>query len=162
MRKVIFLDRDGVINMERGTYTYLPEHFEYTPDFWKNCKQLQDWGYEFIVITNQGGIAKKLYGKPAVIALNNKIKSDAELHGVRILAAYYCPHHSEIESCFCRKPDSLMLEKACAKYNVDKSRSYFIGDNQRDIDAATKTDIKGLLIPKNVSLTSIFDRITHG
>ena len=57
MRKVIFLDRDGVINMERGTYTFLPEHFEYTPNFWQNCKQMQSWGYDFIIITNQGGIA---------------------------------------------------------------------------------------------------------
>lgn len=162
MRKVIFLDRDGVINMERGTYTYLPEHFEYTPDFWENCVSLQAKGYDFIVITNQGGIAKGIYGKKEVAVLNAKIMADAKKHKVAILAIYYCPHHTEIESCFCRKPDSLMLEKACAKHKVDKQKSYFIGDTQRDIDAANKTDITGILIPKNVSLTSIFDRIAHG
>jgi len=162
MRKVIFLDRDGVINKERGTYTFLPEHFEYTPNFWQNCKQMQSWGYDFIIITNQGGIAKKLYGKKEVELLNDKILQDAKVHGVQVLAIYYCPHHNEIESCYCRKPNNLMLEKACAKYGVDKQQSYFIGDSQRDIDAALKTDITGILIPKNVSLTSVFDRISHG
>lgn len=162
MRKVIFLDRDGVINKERGTYTYLPRDFEYTPAFWENCKHMQAWGYEFIIITNQGGIAKNIYGKKEVETLNTKILKDAKQHGVKILDIYYCPHHNDVEPCFCRKPDSLMLEKACAKYQVARHQSYFIGDSERDIKAAKKTGITGILIPKNVSLTSIFDRIAHG
>lgn len=162
MRKVIFLDRDGVINLERGTYTFLPKDFSYTPHFWENCKQLVAWGYDLVVITNQGGIAKGIYGHEEVNVLNEKIRSDAKSHDVDFLAVYYCPHHHEIAKCLCRKPHGLMLEKACAKYHIDPAQSYFIGDSERDLTAAKNANIKGILIEKNTSMSIIFDQIAHG
>lgn len=160
--KVVFLDRDGIVNMERGDYTFLPEDFVYTPQFWEACQQISKLGYQLILITNQGGIAKKRYTKAHVYALNKKIKNDAVAHGVEILDIYFCPHHNAIEKCFCRKPDSLMLEKACAKYKVDKTKSYFVGDSKRDVEAAKKADIKDVLLTPNIGLKTFVENELNG
>jgi D-glycero-D-manno-heptose 1,7-bisphosphate phosphatase len=162
MRKVVFLDRDGVINMERGRYTYLPEDFKYTPSFWENCQQLVAWGYDLIVITNQGGIAKGIYTKKEVETLNVKIMADGQIHGIQFLDIFYCPHHHELENCLCRKPKSIMLEKACAKHGVNPQLSYFVGDSSRDVEAGIKANITGVLIEKNTNMSIIFDQIKHG
>jgi D-glycero-D-manno-heptose 1,7-bisphosphate phosphatase len=65
---------------------------------------------------------------------------------------YYCPHHPSASACICRKPDSQMLEKAIARFNIDASQSWFIGDTDRDIEAGKKAGVKTLLIPANADL----------
>ena len=122
MRKVVFLDRDGVINIERGTYTYKLIDFKCISGFWKSCQQLFKAGFELVVITNQGGIAKNKYTKNDVYIINNYLHAEAEKFGIRFLDIYFCPHHHEVENCLCRKPKSLMIEKAIAKYQIDTKK----------------------------------------
>lgn len=154
MRKVIFLDRDGVINIERGDYTYKLEDFRIVDGFFEALKQLQAKGFEFIIITNQGGISKRRYSKKDVLKLNNHIKEHFSNHNILLLDIYFCPHHSDLEKCICRKPDSLMLEKAIAKYNVDTSSSYFIGDSERDVVSGKKAGLNTLKINSNENLNN--------
>lgn len=152
MIKVIFLDRDGVINFEPGEYTYQIEKFQILPDLFKSLKILSDKGFQFIVITNQGGIAKGIYNHSDVISVHEFMQVQFKAAQIDLLDIYYCPHHNEIEKCICRKPNSQLIEKAIARYDVDKTKSYFIGDSERDIIAADRAGVKGIKVNKNDSL----------
>jgi len=150
--KAVFLDRDGVLNKERGEYTYKSRDFEWVPDSANALKILSDNGFLLIIISNQGGISKKIYNKSDVMNIEKSITEPLEEEGIRILDSYYCPHHSAIEKCLCRKPKSLLLERAMAKYNIDPDQSFFIGDSVRDIVAGQRVGIKGVLMQQNDSL----------
>ncbi len=159
MIKVVFLDRDGVINLEPGHYTYEVEKFKIVPGLFDALNILKEKGYQFIVITNQGGISKKIYNHDAVNSVHDYMQRQFELAGIEILDVYYCPHHSVNEKCICRKPDSLMLEKAMARYNITKSNSYFIGDNVTDMGAAENAGVTGIKIDANASLINYLNQI---
>ena len=72
---------------------------------------------------------------------------------------YFCPHHDSVSKCLCRKPNSLMIEKAMAVYNIDPSLSYMIGDGKRDIEAAERAGVKGILIGPNSGILEICKQI---
>jgi len=159
MIKVVFLDRDGVINFEPGDYTFEIDKFNIIEGLFKSLKTLKEKGYQFIVITNQGGISKQIYNHNDVISVHLYMKSCFEDAGIDLLDIYYCPHHAINEKCICRKPDSLMLEKAIARYNVDITNSYFIGDSRRDVLAAEKAGVTGIQIKINDSLSNYINQI---
>jgi len=87
------------------------------------------------------------------------MKEEFKKHHISLLDVYYCPHHNEIEKCICRKPDSLMLEKAIAKYQINASNSYFIGDSERDILAAQKVNVTGIKVNKNDDINNYLNQI---
>ena len=158
-KKIIFLDRDGVINMERGDYTFKIDDFAFVDGLFSALVLLKNKGFEFIIITNQGGISKKIYTHHDVSMLNNLIREQFLKHQVPLLDIFYCPHHSDVEKCICRKPNSLLLEKAIAKYNVDCNNSFFIGDSDRDVEAAKKVGVKGIKVNKNSNLNVYLNQI---
>lgn len=155
MRKVIFLDRDGVINKERGDYTYKIADFELNEGVIDFMKKAQKQGFEFVIITNQGGIAKGRYNKNDVYSVHQHMFTQFEQENIPVLAIYFCPHHNDIEKCICRKPDSQMLEKAIARFGIDKQSSFMIGDSKRDVEAATKAGIKAYQIEPNANITKL-------
>ncbi|OFZ00047.1 MAG: hypothetical protein A3K10_04360 [Bacteroidetes bacterium RIFCSPLOWO2_12_FULL_31_6] len=159
MKKIIFLDRDGVINMERGEYTFKVSDFIFVDGLFSALVLLKNQGFEFIVITNQGGISKEIYSHHDVIMLNNLMRKQFLKHQVPLLDIYYCPHHSDVEKCICRKPNSLLLEKAISKYTINCSASFFIGDSDRDIQAANKVGVKGIKVNKNSNLNVYLNQI---
>ncbi|MCB0736585.1 MAG: HAD-IIIA family hydrolase [Bacteroidetes bacterium] len=153
-----FLRQRWCVNIDPGDYTYKVEKVDMVEGIVEALRELKKRGYEFIVITNQGGIAKGLYSYDDVKAVNKAITSFLGDRGIAILDIYYCPHHTDYGKCLCRKPDSLLLEKAAARYGVDKSKSYFVGDKQRDIDAGEKAGIEGVLIGVNEDLGNYLNR----
>ena len=159
MRKVVFLDRDGVINIERGEYTFKIEDFMPVEGLFQALKVLKDKGFDFIIITNQGGISKGIYNHNDVINVHSFMQEWFKEANIPLLDIYYCPHHSFIEKCICRKPDSLMLEKAISKYNVDINNSYFIGDSRRDELAGQKIGLKTIRVIANESLINYINQI---
>lgn len=160
MFKAVFLDRDGVINNDTGHYyIYKPEHFILNKGFIEAITILKDKGYVFIVITNQGGIAKGTYTINDVNLVHNKFLNLIEDHHIVIKEIYVCPHHDKVEKCICRKPDSLNIEKAIARFNIDVTSSYMIGDNIKDVQAAEKAGLKGIKIDSNQNLMTIIDQI---
>ncbi len=159
MPKAVFLDRDGVLNRERGDYTYRTEDFEVLPDVAETLKALKEKGYLLIVITNQGGIAKGLYSHTDFDRVQQKLEQTLQAAGVAIDDTYYCPHHPDHSRCLCRKPDSLLLEKAIARYRLDRAKCWFVGDRERDILAGEKVGIKTLRIESNSSLLRILEQI---
>jgi len=159
-QKAVFLDRDGVLNKELGDYVCRLEDFKVLEHNFQPLKELQQRGYLLIVITNQGGLAKKWYSEKTLGAMNQKLKQTYAEQGITLTEIYYCRHHPEYNGkCLCRKPGSMMLEKAVARFNVDASQSYFIGDRERDVLAGEAAGVKGILIDSDQPLGEIMNLI---
>ena len=154
MNKAIFLDRDGVIIQERGDYNFLPQHIVYTKGIIEALEVLSKKDYLLIIISNQSGIAQGLFTQQDALFVNSSIVDFFASHGIRILDVLFCPHHPYISNCICRKPDSLLIEKAMAMYHIDPSKSYLIGDMDRDIEAASKAGITPIKIEPNDDLNN--------
>ena len=157
MTKCIFLDRDGVLNRERGTYTYALEDFEIPEGVPQALKQLKEAGYLLVVITNQGGIAKDLYTKDDVKACHEYLQQHC---GHLLDDLFYSPYHPNYTESLSRKPDSYMLERASAKHKISAEHSWMIGDSARDIEAAKKIQVKTVQIISedgNKSISTLVD-----
>ncbi|NDK56739.1 D-glycero-alpha-D-manno-heptose-1,7-bisphosphate 7-phosphatase [Pontibacter fetidus] len=142
-QKCVFLDRDGVLNRERGDYTYKLDEFEVISGVPEALALLKQNGYLLIVVTNQGGIAKGLYTREDVMACHQKLQQSC---GNLLDAIYYAPSHPNYSESLSRKPDSLMLERAIAKHNIDVNYSWMVGDSLRDLEAADKVGVKSVLV----------------
>ena len=159
MNKAVFLDRDGVINYDPDDYIYKMEEFRFLDNILPIAKEVSKRGYMIVVITNQGGMDKKRFNGDDVERIHAHIEKSFKENGSPITEVYYCPHHSDLQKCLCRKPDSLMVERALAKYNIDPSQSYFIGDKHRDIQCAEKAGVTGIKIDVNILDLNILDKI---
>src|SRR5437763_9574421 len=102
--KAVFLDRDGVINYERGEYTYLLEDFKFNEGVVEALQKLQKKNFLLIIISNQSGIAKGIYTKEQLEYLHLHIERVLKNHAIILTEIYYCPHHPDISKCICRKP----------------------------------------------------------
>lgn len=152
LRPALFLDRDGVINRERGEHTWRMEDFEILPGVPEALALAQAAGHVLVVITNQSGIGLGLYGHADVEKAHRYLREMLAASGVVLADVLYCPHHPDGGRCICRKPGSLLIEKAIARHGIDPGRSLFIGDRERDIQAAAAVGVRGLLIPANAPL----------
>jgi D-glycero-D-manno-heptose 1,7-bisphosphate phosphatase len=158
MNKAVFLDRDGVINRKgSGYYIFREEEFLLNRGVTDSLKYFISKGYLLIIITNQGGIARGIYTKSHVDKLHNYMAQQLKAFNIELTDIYYCPHHPDVSSCLCRKPGTLLLEQAIAKYNIDPKSSFMIGDSDIDIKAAEKMKIKGILIPTNANMMNIIE-----
>lgn len=142
-QKCVFLDRDGVLNRERGDYTYTLEDFEVLPGVPEALALLKQNGFLLVVVTNQGGIAKGLYTKADVMACHRKLQDAC---GHLIDAMFYAPSHPHYSESLSRKPDSLMLERAMARYSIDPAQSWLVGDSHRDLEAAEKVAVRSIIV----------------
>lgn len=154
--KCIFLDRDGVINRELGHYAYHLDHFEILSGVPEALSRLKKAGYLLIVITNQAGIAKQIYTENEVYLCHQNLQ---EYCGNLIDALYFSPHHPSVTESLLRKPDSLMFEKAMAKFNIDPSKSWMIGDSARDITPAKKMGLSTIGIGKAAEANPDFQSV---
>ncbi len=160
MIKAVFLDRDGVINdNEVPYYITKPEDFILNTGIIEALKAFLDANFQLIIISNQSGISKNLYSKKDCDHVHERLINMLSGHGISFLEIYYCPHHSEIENCLCRKPESLLFEKAIARFNIDTGKSWMIGDSEKDIIAAEKAGLKSILIRSNEDIRKYIDRI---
>ncbi|MGV3505576.1 MAG: D-glycero-alpha-D-manno-heptose-1,7-bisphosphate 7-phosphatase [Adhaeribacter sp.] len=141
--KCVFLDRDGVLNQEMGDYTYRTEDFIVIPGVVQALQDLKSQGYLLVVVTNQAGIAKGLYTRQHVKACHQKLQ---EACGHLIDALYYAPSHPSVSASLSRKPGSLMLERALARFYIDPAASWMVGDRLRDIAAAQQAGVAGILV----------------
>jgi D-glycero-D-manno-heptose 1,7-bisphosphate phosphatase len=153
-RPCIFLDRDGVINKERGEYTFLTKDFCILEGVAEALRLAHEANFLLIVITNQGGVDRGLYSKEDVMNCHHYLQTET---GSLIDDIYICPHHPTKTESLMRKPDSLMFEKAIAKWGIDLEHSYMIGDADRDLLAAQKVGVKGLLV-KSVKESELVPR----
>jgi D-glycero-D-manno-heptose 1,7-bisphosphate phosphatase len=158
MNKAIFFDRDGVINRKgKDYYICRIEDFEFNLGAIEALQVFKSKGYLLIVVTNQGGISKKVFTENQLRLLHDYMEKELDLNNAGLTRTYYCPHHSDNEACQCRKPGSLLFEKAINDFNIDPSLSYMIGDSDVDMIAASKAGIKGIKIPANSNMMLLFE-----
>ena len=158
MNKAVFFDRDGVLNREIGDYVCQIEDFQLLPDAVECIVVAKENGFKVFIITNQGGIQKHLYTHEQLNTFHQIIIDACKERGVEIDEIFYCPHHPVVGKCLCRKPDSLMIEKAIAKYAIDASRSVMFGDTERDMLAAAACNVKGVLVQPNSDKISLLKK----
>lgn len=150
MKKAVFLDRDGVINRKgKSYYIFREEEFTFNKGVTEALNHFISKGYILIIITNQGGIAKGIFNVAQLEKLHRFMLEKFEDSGIRISDIFYCPHHPDVSECKCRKPGTLLFEKAIKKYNIDPRNSFMIGDSDIDIIASQKMGIRGIRLPVN-------------
>ncbi len=141
MNKVLFLDRDGVINKEIN-YLYKISDFEFIDGVFETCKYFQNKGYLIIIVTNQAGIAREKYTKNDFHILTDWMVGEFIKNDVTISKVYYCPHHPDIDvDCKYRKPKPGMLNAADTDFNIDFSNSVLVGDKNSDIKAGSNAGV---------------------
>lgn len=158
LRPCLFLDRDGVINRERGEHTWRLADFEILPDVEEALRLAADRGHALVVITNQSGIGLGLYGHAEVRILHDHLQARLAQAGIQLDGIYYCPHHPSKGRCLCRKPGGLLLERAIARFGLDPGRSFMVGDRDRDMEAAASVGVRGVLVEPNASLLEAVKR----
>lgn len=147
MNKALFLDRDGVINVEKN-YVYKIEDFEFVPGIFELLNFFQELNYLLIIITNQAGIGRGYYTESHFNVLNEWMLKEFQKCGIEITKVYYSPYHpvhglgKYKKDAFCRKPNPGMLLQAKKEFNIDLTKSILIGDKITDIDAGINSGVK--------------------
>lgn len=133
MSKALFLDRDGIINVDKG-YLYKAEDAEFTKGIFRLLKTAGKLGFDLFVITNQSGIARGMYSESEMNELHEWMSKQLRKEGVLIKKFYHCPHHPDISgNCGCRKPEPGMIKNAEKEFGTDISSSVVIGDKESDV-----------------------------
>ncbi len=150
MKKAVFLDRDGTINVEKD-YLYQVADFEFVPGAEEAIRRLNQAGLLVIVVTNQSGVARGYYTEDDVEQLHRHINRELARHDAHVDAWFYCPHHpsgkgSYALPCSCRKPLPGMLRAAALRYDIDLEQSYMVGDKQADIEAGMAAGCHTILV----------------
>ncbi len=146
-KKIIFLDRDGVINRDHG-YVYEISKFNFIDGVFEACKYFITLGYEIIIITNQSGIGRGYYSLNDFEKLTMYMFQIFEENGVKILKVYFCPHSPE-ENCSCRKPNTGMIQQSLNDFDIDLTNSWLIGDKTSDIETAMNANIPNRILISN-------------
>ena len=143
MDKVIFLDRDGVINIEKN-YLYKIEDFEFIDGVFNALGYLQNLGYKLIIITNQSGIGRGYYSKEQYDILTQWLKKEFLENHIFISEIYCCPHAPD-DKCDCRKPKIGMINQASNIIDIDYANSWVIGDKSSDIQTGLNANISNTI-----------------
>jgi histidinol-phosphate phosphatase family protein len=150
--QVVFLDRDGVINVNRDDYVKSWSEFEFLPGAKDAIKMLNETNYWVIIVTNQSPIGRGIFDHNTLEEIHTKMLQELSDAGAHIDAIYYCPHSPDDE-CGCRKPKPGLLIRAAEELNIDLNNSWLIGDSDGDIEAGKAagcktfkvTEINGLI-----------------
>lgn len=145
-RKALFLDRDGVININHG-YVHTPGNTDWVPGIFELVAGAHARGHVCIVVTNQAGIGRGLYDEAGFLSYTAWMHAQFVARGTPLLATFFCPHHPEAGmgeyrlDCACRKPRPGMLLAAIARFGIDPARSLMVGDTQGDLEAAAAAGV---------------------
>jgi len=139
--KAVFLDRDGVINVEKE-YLHKWQDFEFLPTVLETCRKINEAGYLIVIITNQSGISRGYYTKDDFDVLTERMLQEFEEQGIKIADVYCCPHHPDFDGdCDCRKPEPGMILQAAKDFDIDLSKSFLAGDKESDIEAGINAGV---------------------
>ncbi len=142
MNKALFLDRDGVINHDKGDI-FSNEDFIFNEEIFEICRGYLDKGFLIIVITNQARIAKGIYTEADFLKLTSWMVEQFRNRGILISRVYYCPHHPDFTGpCSCRKPEPGMLMRAISEFDLDIRECVLLGDKETDLEAGRRAGIQ--------------------
>ncbi|WP_163938002.1 D-glycero-beta-D-manno-heptose 1,7-bisphosphate 7-phosphatase [Paraferrimonas sp. SM1919] len=146
MKKAVFLDRDGVINVDHG-YVGKQDDFDFIDGVFEACLKLKQMGYLLVLVTNQSGIGRGYYSEDDFHTLTEWMDWNFVDKGVEFDGIYYCPHHPQQalgdyqQDCECRKPKPGMLLSAQRHLKIDMANSIMIGDSISDMQAAISAEV---------------------
>ena len=147
--KVVFLDRDGVINEAPGGRGYVTDwaQFRFIKGALDGLLALQDKGYRLVVVTNQQGVGKGLMSMSALETIHRNLRAHCARHGAAIDGVFSCPHLAS-DGCDCRKPRPGLIHQAVRELRLELNlaQSWLIGDSPRDMEAGAAAGLNTLLI----------------
>ena len=143
--RLIVLDRDGVINVDREDYVKSSEELQFIPGSLEAMARLTRAGYDLVIATNQSGIGRGLYSREDVDAIHRRLVRAAACRGARISDIYICPH-APLAGCDCRKPASGLLRKIASDFGIDPARLIMIGDTSKDVRAIRAVGGRPILV----------------
>ena len=152
LRPALFLDRDGVINRDKG-YVFRIEDFEWIDGAVDCIRHFRELGWLVFVVTNQSGIARNYYTLEDMMRLHEWMRGELSRRSADVDDIYYCPYHDAGENeafrkdSFDRKPNPGMILRAMEDHPVDRRRSFLIGDKASDLQAAEAAGIPGFYFP---------------
>ncbi len=160
--KAVFLDRDGTI-IEDVNYLSKLEDIKLLPHAKDGLKALKECGYKLIVVSNQSGVGRGYFTKEFVEKTHKVLNSMLDN---MIDAFYFCPHTPN-DNCSCRKPKTGMIDEAIKHFNINKKRSYVVGDKESDIELGKNANITPLLVTsgygsitkQNTKAKKVFDNL---
>lgn len=144
MKPVVFLDRDGTINVEVN-YLKSPDELRLIDGAAQAINQLKAAGYAVIVVTNQSGVARQFMTIETLQAIHDKLRDELAAHGARVDGIYVCVHHPD-DGCECRKPRPSLFLQAAREHDLDLRRAIMIGDKDTDLLAARNLSIPSILV----------------
>ncbi len=158
MNKALFLDRDGVINKDKG-YVHRIEDFEFTDGLFEVLEAFQRCAYLLIIITNQAGIGRGIYTENDFQSINYWMLQQFKIRGIEITKVYFDPTHPENgigkykKESFYRKPNPGMILQAQKEFKIDLENSILIGDKESDILAGKRANIGKTVLLKNTNFS---------
>lgn len=138
-QKALFLDRDGVINIDHG-YVSKIEKFEFNEGIFELLELFLNYDYKLFIVTNQSGIGRGYYTQDDFDVLTTWMIGEFDKKGIHIESVHHCNHAPET-NCYCRKPATGMIEEILEQHTLDLEHSWMIGDKQSDIDLAHNANI---------------------
>lgn len=143
-KKVVFLDRDGTLNVDIG-YMRNPEELVLIEGAARSVRKLNDLGVFVVVLTNQSGVGRGYFTEAEVGRANERLLELLKKEGARADAVYFCPHHPD-DGCSCRKPAIGMLKQAAAEHGLELKGAIVIGDKLTDVELAHNAGGRGVLV----------------
>lgn len=144
MKRAVFLDRDGTINVDLG-YLSKPNGLVFIRGAKEGVRLLKDKGFLVFIVTNQSGVGRGYFSQQALEAINERMLDEFSKEGVHIDGIYYCPHHPR-DRCKCRKPQPKIVKDIAQKLHIDLEHSYFVGDKLIDIQTGKNAGCRTVLI----------------
>ncbi|MFA5166941.1 MAG: HAD family hydrolase [Candidatus Omnitrophota bacterium] len=145
LRKVVFIDRDGVINVDLWKYVETWKEFRFEKGALEGLKALSEKGFDIFIISNQAGVGDGVFSEAAMWQVHEKMVATMAKRGIKIRGTRYCTHGKK-EKCDCRKPKTLLLQKAVANLIFDKEKTYFVGDKLSDLEAGKNFGVRTILV----------------
>jgi len=168
--QAIFLDRDGVLNVEK-TFVLSPSEMELYPRVGQAVKKINESVFLAIVVTNQSAIARSYITEQELEDIHQELRGQLEADGAYVDGIYYCPHREVLDGtsqnsdyimdCSCRKPNPGMLLQAARDFDIDLNASYLIGDSVRDIEAGKKAGCTTIGLNTGHALKGLHDPPDH-
>ena len=144
-RKVVFIDRDGVINVDLWKYVETWKEFRFEKGALESLKTLTDKGFDIFIISNQAGVGDGIFSEAAMWQVHEKMVAAMAKRDIKIRGARYCTHAKKAKS-DCRKPKTQLLEKADMNLSFDKDKTFFVGDKLSDLEAGKNFGVKTILV----------------
>lgn len=144
LRRVVFLDRDGTLNVEVN-YLSRPEQMQLLPGVGEGLRGLQCAGYALVVLSNQSGLARGYFSESTLAEIHLRMAAQLATHGVELDGIFYCPHRPA-DNCECRKPKPGLAYRAAKALGLDLNASFVVGDKACDIELGRAIEARTVLV----------------